>query len=275
MHALRILLLLLITFNLYAQEKNVLLKINPIKGESTVTSISNQKAIEKILAEGFLQKGYQVFTKETISSQTAAPQEELLLADAFIYQYPGDYPSITLTIRKGDYIFAILHDNKKLFVERQSALEAIAGNLVQELPTAIQESTFLLPELEQLLPHHNMSIYTATSGAITKGYANQYLTDFKTTGSEPLNFILKDSFEQYLALCLDFTGYRKAIKETPIRVDFEIDAFGFTNLTNITLPASVKESHKDKIKNTIEALPLWNLANRQPIKGTLTLGVRK
>ncbi|WP_192822220.1 hypothetical protein [Rufibacter sp. LB8] len=275
MRFLQVLSLLLLSFQAVAQDKVVLVKVNPIKGESTVTVLSNLAKVEEILQEGFVQKGYKVLTKAPVSEPTQGGNTELFLADAFIYQYPGDYPSITLTIRKDGRVHSLLHQTKKLFTDRQAAMETLAREIVKEIPATLNQEMFLMPELDNLLPHHIISIYTATSGAITGSYASKYTIEVKPTAGKLPAFMIAGAFEEYLSNCLDFNGYRKAVKDQPIQVEFEINSFGFTHIQTIKMPEGVKDNYKEKVKAAMEALPLWDMAAGQTFKGVLSLGVKK
>jgi hypothetical protein len=271
----RILFLLCLTFQAFAQEKTVAFKLNLVKGESTVTVLPNQKAVEKIFTDAITQKGYTVVTQSTVPTTDLADARSLILVDAFVYQFPADYPSITLTIRKDGKVLTLVHESKKLFLDRQNAAETIATELARQIPASVEEDQFLLPELENLLPQHTVSIYTVTSAAITNSYAKKYIIDTSNSNIKAPDFIINGAFEEYLSLCLDFNGFRKAAKQEPMVVEFAIDKFGYTQATNIKASAAIQEVHLAKIKAAIEALPLWNQTGGQPVTGSLTIGLQK
>lgn len=274
MKSILLVFILLLTSKLFGQEKAAILKVNIIRGESTVTPLVDPVSIEAILTKELNQKGYSVITQHNQDKTTAINFQNSLMVDAFIYQFPADYPSVTLTIRKNNQTIFLEHDSKKLFGDRKSALENLTRNLAEKIPSSISGSSYLSPTLENIIPSHTISIYSATSEILTTGYTSKYVIGKVNKGGQELKFIIPDAFKSYLSLCLDFNGYRKLVKTEPITVDIKVNKLGYTQIMNIHLPATVKEKYRQNIIQAINALPLWQVTNGEVYEGTIKLGIK-
>src|SRR6187551_1182727 len=90
----------------------VLIKANILRGERFVTVRTSAKEIENKVSEVFTKKGLDIVTN-------MEPTGDVLFVDLFVYQFPGQFPAITITIRTQNGIHYIDHEYRKFFVDRE------------------------------------------------------------------------------------------------------------------------------------------------------------
>lgn len=230
----------------------VIIKANVLRGESFVTVNTNPKDVEIIISQALGKKGFQIM-KEVL------PNEELLFVDLFVFQFPADFPTITLTIRTLQGIHFIDKEQIKLFGDRNSANLKVASRLAERLPNNIDTAIIYEPTFDDILSKDRISLIGLTSNAITKSYRSNYSNSVKWNENEIPNFIIPNEFDNYLAYILNYQGIRKQLKGTTIRLKLKINNKAEFELVDINSPFELTEKQKGRILEFISSFPLWTV----------------
>lgn len=266
MRKLTAILLLLFGFHATFATNKAIVKANILRGESFVTANTISGDIESIIIQALTKKGFQIL-KEVI------PNEDIFYVDLFVFQFPADYPTITLTIRSKDGIHFIDRERIKLFGDRNSANLKLASRLAERLPDNIDINLFYEPTFSDILSNNRISIIGLTSNAITKGYRSNYSTSIRWSENIIPNFIIPNEFENYIAYISNFQGIRKQLKGTTIKLKLKINLRAKFELVDIDSPFNLTEKQKGRILEFISSFPLWTVG--KPIDNIeLDLGIK-
>jgi len=126
-----VLILSLCYLNSHGNSK-VLIKANILRGERFVTVKTSAKEIENKVSEVFKKKGFDIVT---IMESTG----DMLLVDLFVYQFPAQFPAITITIRTQNGIHYIDQEYKKVFVDRELTNLDMATELAERVPVELNK----------------------------------------------------------------------------------------------------------------------------------------
>lgn len=250
----KIILSLLILFNLntvFATNKAII-KANILKGRSFVTANTSPEDIENVISQALTKKGIQVLKE-------AVPNEDIYYIDLFVFQFPADYPTITLTIRTIEGIHYIDKESIKLFTDRNSANIKLASRLSDRLPDIVDTKIFYKPTLNEILSNTRMSIIGSTSNAITRNYRASLSNSIRWPDDIAPNFIIPDEFDNYLAYALNFQGNRNQLKDTVIKLRVKINLGTRFELVNIDSPINLTEKQKENIQELVNSFPLWTV----------------
>lgn len=273
MKYLLLVILLVLNMEAFSQTKLLFLKINVLKGEFTVTFAPDKQLLTRVLTKGFQEKGYTILNTET-DSVLITPNDEIYFADIFAYQYAADYPSLTLCLRKANQIVYIKNEKKKFAPDRQVVYAHLAQKIMEDFPEEVQLYQTFLPNLEQLIPAHDINIYSNMSNSVMRDYAKQYIVEVSINERDSIDFLIKGGVELYLRYCIDYVGFRRFLKDQPAEIIFEIDKFGYSKILDLKMPENAKNKYKQKIIETFEALPLWVIKREgDKFTGNLKLGV--
>ena len=276
---LSIVLCLMATNLLWSQDKAAVLKVNLLLGEQTMTPYSPEEAptaidsLENVLSKALSKKGFNVFTRHQLPDTATHNIKNLYLIDFFIYAYPYDLRSTTITIRKKNYILYMSNVTAPLSMTKAS-YGRIALEAIDEIPTDIPYKQFLIPTIEGLIPHHMISVNRGLSELTLKGYKKNYYIELNLPSQTNLEFMLPESFVDYMSLCVNFDGARKEFKENPVELDFEIDPWGFTKIKEIRFPQGFPKKREPHIFKIEHSIPLWYNASGKTVPGTLKLGIK-
>jgi hypothetical protein len=108
----------------------VLIKANVLRGERFVTDKTNARKIEDKVSEVFVKKGFEVLTN-------VEPTGDILLVDLFIYQFPGQYPAMSITIRTRQGVHYFDQDYRKFFANRDLTNLNLAIDLAERVPVEL------------------------------------------------------------------------------------------------------------------------------------------
>jgi hypothetical protein len=272
-------LCLMATNLLWSQDKTAILKVNVLLGEQTMALYSPEKApaaidsLENVLSEALSQKGFSVYNQDHLPDTANIDLNNLYLIDIFVYLYPTDLKSVTLTLRKKNYILYMTNESKLLYTTN-IVLQKLALQAIEKIPNDIQYTQFFKPTIEGLIPHHMISIESGVTQLSLNGYKKKYELELTLPEETNLEFILRDGFRDYMSLCVDFDGARKEVKRSPIEVDFEIDPWGFTKIKEIRFPEGFPKKREPDIFKIEHAIPLWYNASGKTVPGTMKLGIK-
>lgn len=250
-------LTLLIIFNLSIAHaaKKVILKANILRGESFVTANTNPEDIESIFKNALTQKGFQVINE--INSD-----EDLFFVDLFVFQFPADFPTISITIRTENGIHFIDKERIKLFGDRNSANIKIASKLAERLPVDIDTNNFYELTFNNLLSNDRISLIGLTSNAITKGYRTNYSSTINWFDNDVPNFIIPNEFDKYMAYSSNYQSIRKQLKGKEIKLKLKINQKARFELIDIDSPINLTEKQKSRLKEFIDGFPLWTIKSQ-------------
>lgn len=261
-----IILTFVFSLNAFASSKKAIIKANIIKGESFVTANSSEFEIEQVLREALTEKDYEVV--ETINGN-----DGLLYIDIFIFQYPADYPTATITIRTQNGIHYIDKESVKLFVNREAANLLIAKKAAERIPDEIDVNFFYDLSITDILSNERLSLTGTVSNSITKGYRSNYSSVIKWPDGDNPHFIAPDGFEQYLSYCSNFQGLRNKLREENIEIILKINEKARFEILKINSPFELNAKQKLRIHNIINAFPLW-IVEKEIENIELMLGIK-
>ncbi|MCB0517017.1 MAG: hypothetical protein R2798_09410 [Chitinophagales bacterium] len=227
-------------------------KANVLRGESFVTVNTIPEEIEIIISQALTKKGFQIL-------KDVLPNEEIFYVDLFVFQFPADYPTITITIRTTKGIHFIDKERIKIFGDRNSANLKLASRLAERLPDNIDTNIFFKPTFNDILSNNRISIIGLSSNAITKGYRSNYSTSIKWSDNTITDFIIPNEFDNYVAYISNYQGIRKQLRGTVIKLKLKINLGAKFELVDIVSPFDLTEKQKGMIQEFINSFPLWTI----------------
>jgi hypothetical protein len=220
----------------------VLIKVNVLRGERFVTVRTNQKEIEDKVAEVFSKKGFEILTK---LDATAG----ILFVDFFVYQFPSQYPAISITIRTQYGIHYFDQEYKKMYVDRELTNVALAAELAERVPAEVSTAKTYRLNIAQLI---------ATNKASNTHVENSsYYSTIKWKDDNQVPFIIPNDLNLYVFYASNFTGLKKQLSRGPIVLKLKINETARFELIEIKSQASVDEELRSRIQGFIDSFPLW------------------
>ncbi|MBN7812605.1 hypothetical protein J0A68_16745 [Algoriphagus sp. H41] len=253
----KIILALLVFFSINASfaEDKAIVKANILRGGSFVTANTNPEDIENVITQALAKKGIQTINE-------VIPNEQIFYIDLFVFQFPADYPTITITIRTNEGIHFIDKESIKLFTDRNSANIKLASRLADRLPDVVDTRIFYKPTLNEILSNTRLSLIGSASNEIAKTYRSNYSNSIKWPNDVVHSFIIPDEFDNYMVYALNFPGNRKQLKETPIKLKVKINPSTAFELVEIVSPFNLTEKQKGSIQELVDSFPLWAGSNQ-------------
>jgi len=247
-----LLLFLLFGFHTSFAANKAIIKANVLRGESFVTANTIPEEVESIISRILAKKGFHILNE-------VIPDEEIFYVDLFVFQFPGDYPTITITIRTTNGIHFIDKERIKLFGDRNLANLQLATSLAQRLPSNIDTRIYFEPTFDDILSNNRISIVGLTSNAITKGYRSNYSSSIRWSDNKIPNFIVPNEFDIYKAYISNYQGIRKQLKGTAIKLKLKINHGAKFELVDIDSPINLTEKQKERIQEFVNSFPLWTV----------------
>ena len=247
-------LILLIFLNLSPAKAAIkaIVKANILRGESFVTANTKPEDIESILKASLAEKGFQVINE-------IVTDEDIFYIDIFVFQFPADYPTISLTIRTKDGIHFFDKERVKLFGDRNSANLKLASKLAERLPSDINTKTFYELTLKDILSNGRISLISLSSNAITKGFRANYSSSINWFDNNQPNFIIPNEFDEYLAYSSNYQSIKRELHGQEIKLNLKINQNARFELIDIDSPINLNEKQKRRLKEFINCFPLWTV----------------
>ncbi len=271
----RIILMLILMANMInltiAKEVIMVLKINPIKGEKFVTKLTNPYSIQSIFKNGLEAKGFKVYTNSKEILEDNIDEKELYFADVFVYQYPAQYPSVSIIIRKNEGVIYMNDKYIKLFGDRQKANEDISMQLVSDVPSIKLIREYQIIKSYDFLTSNRKSLIGSVSNSVMDLYSKKYEVKIEFEKENELQFIYGESIEEYLKNLINFTGYRNKVLGKELKIYVEIDEYGYTNYLKMDTPVNLKEKHKLRIFNAMMGIPLWKNEKKETVRARIII----
>ena len=230
-------------------KSKVLIKANILRGERFVTAKTSAKEIENKVREVLQKKGFDIVT-------SMEPTGDLLLVDLFVYQFPAQYPAITIAIRTQNGIHYIDQEYKKVFVDRELTNLNLATELAERVPVELNQNLVYRASIGDLISTNktgNSVLYTGNS---------TYYSTIKWKDDNKIPFIIPNDLQLYLFYASNFTGLKKRLARGPIVLKLRINDSARFELVDANSQLNLDEEQKIRIQEFIDSFPLW-LTNTQ------------
>jgi len=229
--------------NSYGTSK-VLIKANILRGERFVTAKTNAEEIENKVSEIFEKKGFDIVTK-------ILPTEDILFVDFFIYQFPAQFPAVSITIRTQNGIHYIDQEYRKAFMDREITNLNLATELAERVPVELNKELVYRVSIGDLI-----STNKASNSILYIGNSSYYST-IKWKEGNNVPFILPSDFGLYLFYASNFTELKKRLASGPIVLKLRINDSARFELVNANSLFDLDENQKNRIREFIDSFPLW------------------
>ncbi len=258
----------------YAEQ--VVLKVNVLQGDGFEDPKFDLLPLRKIIADGFARQNDTVWDTNILLENISDP-DQLFFADLFVYQYAKGNPAISLTVRKGEKVYLLLNESKRILTTPKGTFESLAKNVAQQIPLYFFETLEYHPTVSDILkpPRDDFEVVRrGLSKTLSKEYYSQYQVTWDIEADTAANFYpYTDSFEEYFPYCLDLRGFRGKLKNKKFSVQIQISDLGEVTAVDFRLPVKLKSKQMDQLRNGLSALPLMVIRDWQPKKGTITVRV--
>ena len=222
----------------------VLIKANILRGERFVTARTSARDIEVKVSEVFEKKGFEIVTKMQSTG-------DILLVDFFVYQFPAQFPAVTITIRTQDGIHYIDQEFRKVFIDRELTNQNLAIELAERVPHEINKDEVYKVGIGNLISTNN-----ASNSMLYTGNSNYYST-IKWKDDNNVPFILPSDLGLYLFYASNFTGLKNKLARGPILLKLRINDSARFEHVNANSLFNLDENQKNRIREFIDSFPLW------------------
>jgi hypothetical protein len=219
----------------------VLIKANVLRGERFVTVKTSAKQIENKVSEVFTKKGFDVVTN-------LEPTGDILFVDFFVYQFPAQYPAITITIRTQNGIHYIDQEYRQIFIDRELTNLNLATELAERVPVELNKDLVYRVSIGDLLSTNNNILYPGNS---------KYYSTLKWKDDNNIPFIIPNDLGLYLLYAANFTGLKKQLARGPIILKLRINDSARFELVGTDSHLNLDENQKNRIQEFIDSFPLW------------------
>lgn len=238
-----VLILSLCYLNSHGTSK-VLIKANILRGERFVTVKTSAKEIENKVSEVFKKKGFDIVTN-------MEPTGDILFVDLFVYQFPSQFPAITITIRTQNGIHYIDQEYRKVFVDRELTNLNLATELAEKVPVELNKDFVYRVSIGDLISTNK------TSNNIIYASNSKYFSTIKWEDDINVPFIIPNDLRLYLLYASNFTGLKKQLAHGPIVLKLRINDSARFELVETNSHLSLDEEQKNRIQEFIDSFPLW------------------
>jgi hypothetical protein len=222
----------------------VVVKANILRGEPFITAKVSGKEIETKVSEIFTRKGFDVVTNLDST-------EDILFVDFFVYQFPAQYPAVTITIRTQKGVHYIDQEYDKVFVDREVTSLNMATRLSEKVPTELNKEVTYRISMGDLITANKYS-----SSALYSGNSKYYST-INWKANTPVPFMMPNDLRLYLLYASNFTGLKKILSKAPILLKLRINSSARFELVNVNSNSNLDEDQKIRILEFINSFPLW------------------
>jgi hypothetical protein len=169
----------------------------------------------------------------------------------FVYQFPTQFPAITITIRTQNGIHYIDQEYRKVFVDRELTNLNLATELAERVPVEIKRDLVYRVGIGDLI-----STNKASNTILYGGNSNYYSTiTWKDDNDVP--FIIPNDLRLYIFYASNFTGLKKKLARGPILLKLRINNSARFELADGNSHLNLDEGQKIRIQEFIDSFPLW------------------
>lgn len=222
----------------------VLIKANILRGERFVTVNTSAKEIENKVGEVFTKKGFDIVTN-------MEPTGDILFVDFFVYQFPAQFPAVTITIRTQNGIHYIDQEYRKVFVDRELTNLNLASELAARVPVELNKDLVYRVNIGDLISTNK------TSNAMLYAGNSKYYSTIKWKDDNNVPFIIPNDLGLYLLYASNFTGLKKQLGRGPIVLKLRINDSARFELVDNNAHLNLDEEQKIRIREFIDSFPLW------------------
>jgi len=208
-----------------------------------VTVKTSAKEIENKVSEVFTKKGLDIVTN-------MEPTGDVLFVDLFVYQFPGQFPAITITIRTQNGIHYIDHEYRKFFVDRELTNLNLATELAERVPVELNKDLVYRVNIGNLISTNN-------TGTTLYAGNSKYFSIIKWKEDNKVPFIIPNDLQLYLLYASNFTGLKNQLAHGPIVLKLRINDSARFELVDINSHLNLDEEQKNRIQEFINSFPLW------------------
>ena len=245
----QVLVLILSFFYLNSQGAlRVLIKANVLRGERFVTVKTSAKEIENKVSEVFTKKGFDIVTN-------MEPNRDILLVDLFVYQFPAQYPAITITIRTQNGIHYIDQEYRKVFIDRDLTNLNLATELAERVPVELNKELVYRVSIGDIISTNRTSLNGSISSTILYAGNSDYYSTIKWKEDNVVPFIIPNDLGLYLLYASNFKGLKKQLARGPIVLKLRINDSARFELVDTN--SHLDEEQKIRIQEFIDSFPLW------------------
>lgn len=234
----------------------VMIKANIIKGESFVTANTIPDDIESVVSTALMEKGFEVVP-------TVTRNENILFVDLFVYQFYGQYPAITITIRTNSGVHYIDQEYTKIFIDRNAANLHLASELAERVPADIDKSMLYRVGLRDILSGNK--IVSSSAVVLAKPSRVNYFSTIKWTDGDTVPFIIPSELNIFMLQASNYEGLKKHLLGGPIVLKLRINSSARFELVDIVTESPLDENRRSRIQNFVNSFPLW--ITEDPVEG--------
>lgn len=228
----------------------VLIKANILRGEAFVTAATHPEDIENVVGTILETKGYKVLEK-------IAPNGEYLLVDLFVFQFPAEMPTVTLTIRSGNNIHYIDQEKKILFIDRSQINRKIAAELAERIPSTINTDDIYKPSFSNIISYVPTSPMGIAIRASINNNEKKYSSSFIWQNDNAPDFIIRGGIPIYLMYISDYKWLRNKLKKESIKLKLQISERARFRLMDIEASFVPTPEQYKRFQELIDSFPLW------------------
>jgi len=268
MRTILVIITILFSQSIHGKNLKAIVKVNSIRGEFLSTRSVHTSSLEDMLEQKLQARGI-----ERVYSQTDN-QEDIIIVEAFVYQFLEDFPSVTLIIRSKhgfhyyDTEFAIT------YIEQLVAIARITKKVADRMPETFDLSKEYGVYMSNLITQKKSTVYNEMVYFMFSRSSLENDNSLDWGNNESLEFLFSSKFLEYLNYCIDYRSFRRKLNDKKIVVNIKITEEGRTEVVDIEAPFKLKNKHIFKIKNTIAALPIW-ITEKEITGVKLNIGINK
>lgn len=227
--------------------EKVIIKASILKGDYLATASTNPKAIEDIFKTALSEKDFQII--DEINSD-----DEILFVDIFVYQFAGEFPTVTVTIRTLNGIHFIDTERTTMFLDRNAANIKLAKKLAERLPAKIDKNALFKLTTNDLLASNSISFKSNTA---SENEVPNYSSMINWSDNKAPSFIIPNEIHYYVAYISNNYAIRNKLKNNSIKLALKINNEARFEIIDIESKMSLTEKEKSKLKEFIDSFPLW------------------
>jgi len=225
----------------------VKIDVNIIRGEQFFTPKIDKSDLIQAMKDILSKKGYS-FTDSLLT-------EDQLIIEAYLYQYPGQFPTIIVLGRTNTGVHYIEKDHKSLFITQKSAFMDLLDRIMINVPNSINKDLFYNVTIGNLVYDNNYSLISLSSKLIASQKIKNNKTNFEIDESK-LECAFFADFDSYLKQITNLTYMKKKLGSGKIEINVRAKSSGKLEIINIKSPYKLKTKHESQMKDLIDAIPI-------------------
>jgi hypothetical protein len=226
----------------------MLIKANVLKGVSFVTVDTDPKEVEDIFSKSLSKKGFEVVN-------TMVTNEDLLFVDLFVYQFFGQYPAITVTIRTKSGIHHVDQQYTRVFIDRNQANRHLASLLAERVPVDIDISRIHKVGISDILATNKRDPSSSAANALLN--RPKYFSRMKWQDDDDVPFIIPGDLGIFLLYNSNYEGMGKQLRHGPIMLRLRINSSARFELVTIANALTLDDRQRTQIQDFVSSFPLW------------------